>query len=247
MLRSVRFVVLFGGLAVLLLSAVTAQATHPRPKGATPLRLSLVPAYTQCGTPNRMHGPPLSFPSCNPPAQTSAQATVGTPDAFGGPANSNSHVVFKAALTVPGPPNEADIYITMPINDVRCAPTGASCGTPNAAGPADYSGEIRFAFTTRITDHWNAIAPGGGTDAATVQDTSIELGWPIACAQTADTATGSTCNVGTSVNSFIPGAVQEKRAIWEFDDWRVYDGGADGDSDTTGDNTVFLRPGVFIP
>ena len=28
---------------------------------------------------------------------------------------------------------------------------------------------------------------------------------------------------------------------------RVYDGGADGDGDTTADNTVFLRPGIFIP
>ena len=28
---------------------------------------------------------------------------------------------------------------------------------------------------------------------------------------------------------------------------RVHDGGADGDGDTTADNTVFARPGVFIP
>jgi hypothetical protein len=49
------------------------------------------------------------------------------------------------------------------------------------------------------------------------------------------------------VNSFIPGAVQEKRAIWEMDEVRVYDGGTDGDSDTTADNTLFLRAGIFIP
>jgi hypothetical protein len=28
---------------------------------------------------------------------------------------------------------------------------------------------------------------------------------------------------------------------------RIYDGGADGDGDTTADNMVFLRPGIFMP
>jgi hypothetical protein len=28
---------------------------------------------------------------------------------------------------------------------------------------------------------------------------------------------------------------------------RLDDGGADGDGDTTADNTVFARPGVFVP
>jgi hypothetical protein len=27
----------------------------------------------------------------------------------------------------------------------------------------------------------------------------------------------------------------------------VYDGGEDGDGDTTADNTVFLRQGIFVP
>ena len=84
MRRSMSFVLLGGIAALCLLIAVPAQATHPRPKGASPVRLSLVPTYDQCSAPNRTHGPPLAFPSCNPPAQTSGQATVGTPDAFGG-------------------------------------------------------------------------------------------------------------------------------------------------------------------
>jgi len=32
---------------------------YPRPKGATPLRVSFVPAYQQCTAPNRTHGAPL--------------------------------------------------------------------------------------------------------------------------------------------------------------------------------------------
>ena len=46
----------------------------------------------------------------------------------------------------------------------------------------------------------------------------------------------------------FPGSVKsKKRTIWALDEVRIYDGGADGDGDTAADNTVFLRPGVFIP
>jgi hypothetical protein len=41
--------------------------------------------------------------------------------------------------------------------------------------------------------------------------------------------------------------VREARAIWALDTVRIFDGGADGDGETTADNTVFARPGVFIP
>ena len=61
------------------------RARYPRPKGATPLRVSLVPAFTECTAPNRTHAAPLSFSSCHPPTQTSTAATVGTPDATARP------------------------------------------------------------------------------------------------------------------------------------------------------------------
>ena len=44
------------------------------------MRVSLVPAYSECTLPNREHGPPLAHPSCNPPDQSSGQVTVGTPE-----------------------------------------------------------------------------------------------------------------------------------------------------------------------
>ena len=56
---------------------------YPRPAGATPIRASLVPAYQACASPDRMHGPPLAFGSCNPPVEHSQQLTIGTPDANG--------------------------------------------------------------------------------------------------------------------------------------------------------------------
>jgi hypothetical protein len=207
--------------------------------------MPLVPAYAACAAPNRSHGPPLAFASCNPPAQTSAQATVGTPDAFGGAANS---VSYLRLWEVPCNFNcfDGDIGIDLALNDVRCVPTGARCGTANASGPADYSGEMRFSFTFRLTDHWNATAPGGGTDVATVQDFTIEHSW--ACVQSGSSSTGSTCDLFTSLLAIIPSSVEDgKRHVWELHAARIYDGGADGDGDTTADNTVFVRPGIFIP
>ena len=253
-LRFTRFGTLCGALAlVCLLAAASAQASHPRPKVATPMYLSLVPAYAACAAPNGTHGPPLAFASCKSPAQTSAQATVGTPDAFGGAANATDYLRLSYTVGLPTAQGDADILVVVALNDVRCVPTGARCGTANAAGPADYSGDVRFAITVRITDHWNATAPGGGTDAATVRDYAIKYnnttdGIPGSCVQTGSTSTGSTCSSNTSLNAVIPGSVKDaKRAIWELDAARIFDGGADGDGDTTADNTVFLRPGIFIP
>ncbi len=52
----------------------------------------------------------------------------------------------------------------MALDDVRCVPTGARCGTANASGPADYTGDVGFSFTVRLTDHFNATALGGATN-----------------------------------------------------------------------------------
>ena len=113
---------------------------YPRPKGATPMRASLVPAYNQCTSPNRVHGPP-DFPgnasnpdgSCNPPAQTSGQITVGTPDANGAAANS---VGFVRLSVINGNPattaDEADVRYQVSITDVRCKPGAGACGAANA-------------------------------------------------------------------------------------------------------------------
>ena len=57
-----------------------APAGHVRPAGASPFRASLVPAYTECTTPNREHGPPLAFGSCAPPGPASPNLKVGVGD-----------------------------------------------------------------------------------------------------------------------------------------------------------------------
>ena len=42
-------------------------------------------------------------------------------------------------------------------------------------------------------------------------------------------------------------AREDKRAVWQLGKVQVYDGGADGDADTAGDNTLFMEQGLFVP
>ena len=93
---------------------------YARPKGASPLRAALVPAYASCASPNRSHGPPLAFGSCNPPHQASSELTVGSPDANGPAANSLGLVRLSALVGIPSTPeDEADMRVATSITDVR--------------------------------------------------------------------------------------------------------------------------------
>jgi hypothetical protein len=234
-----------------------ASATHPRPKGATPLFASLVPAYDACDAPNRTHGPPLASPSCNPPVQSSTAVTVGTPDANGAAANSTGSIRVAVHVGAPGPPDDSDVNITVRLTDIRCQAGTVACGSANAAGGADYTGELQGNgdVRTRTTDHFNAVAPGGGTDPATMVDLIVgQASSPpfrvIAnCVATASTSVGSTCAATTTANALVPGAVKDgQRAVVAFGQLQVVDGGPDGVVSTITDaNTVFARQGVFVP
>jgi hypothetical protein len=67
---------------------------YPRPAGATPLRVPLVPAHQRCDEPNRGHGTPLAHPSCAPPRPESADLTVGTSETNGQPTSSTGFARF---------------------------------------------------------------------------------------------------------------------------------------------------------
>jgi hypothetical protein len=219
---------------------------YPRPKGASPMRASLVPAYNQCTSPNRVHGPP-DLPggtnpdgSCNPPTQTSGQITVGSPDAGGGAANSVGFVKLSvingnAATTA----DEADVRYQVSINDVRCKPGAGACGAANTAGGADYSGQVRAQSNLRITDRYNGPSEVG------VGDTSF--GVTVPCTVSGSTAIGSSCSIDTTADAVMPGVVKEiRRANWQMGQVQVFDGGADGAWSTT-PNTLFAVQGVFVP
>ena len=228
-----------GALGLMAVSQV-ASGSHVRPKGATPLRASLVPAFKQCTAPNTTHGAPLAFPSCNPPVQASSFLTVGTPDNNGAGANSVGSILLRVKATSP-----EDVLIDSSITDVRCqAGTAASvCANANAADGPDYTGQLQGNATIRISDHYNGPSLNL---AATVQD----IPFPVTtnCAATAGTTTiGSTCSVSTSANAVVPGSVKDtQRAVVEIQQLQVFDGGATGTAGAA-DATLFEVQGIFIP
>jgi hypothetical protein len=223
-----------------LVMAAPADANHVRPKGADPLRASFVPAYQACAAPDRTHGPPLAFPSCSSPTQVTNRLTVGNPPAA--PANFIGSWIQQVTVGVPGPPDDSCAPNSASITDVRCKGVSGGC----AAAGADYTGQLEVRVTARISDHWNAVAAGGGPDPATVQDIEFEI--PVICTATADPGIGSSCSVNTDLNVVYPGSIKDsKRMIIEYGQVRVVDGGDDGDATSSDGEATFLTQGVFIP
>jgi Tol biopolymer transport system component len=221
------------------------SGTFVRPKSAPLVMVPLVPAFDACGSPNRTHGPPLAFPSCNPPIASSTAVTIGTPDSNGAASNSVGSLMLKAVAGAPGPPDESDVIVTGSITDVRCMPSTSACGNANTIAGPDYTGALQATATMRITDRWNAAVAGGGSDAATVVD--IPFPFAFGCAGTPSTAIGATCTSNASVNAIVPSAIRDgKRSVLELGQIVVFDGGPDGSSPTA-PNTEFLRQGVFVP
>ena len=245
--RALPFALAVAALGAMVLASV-ASATHPRPLAASPIVASLVPSFTECtGTGNRTHGPPLVFPSCNPPVQTSNNITIGTFDANGANSNFKGSIRLSVKVGVPGPPEDSDVKIVASMTDVRCKAGNAACGAANAADGADYTGEVQGNALIRITDHWNAVAPGGGPDAATVQDIPFPVN--ATCVATGSTAVGGTCSVNTTANAVLPGVPVKdgKRANVEIQQLQITDGGSDGVMGTPTGNTLFAVQGIFIP
>jgi len=124
--------------------AQAASATHQTPVGASPIRVSLVPAYAPCTVPDQAHNLPLGFPSCStasasPPTPRSGrviwgptslgfarlvECNVGAAGAFCNPAN-------------PPAPNgvwaQPDIRITGNVTDLRCTALAPPCATPGTS------------------------------------------------------------------------------------------------------------------
>jgi hypothetical protein len=236
-------------LAVLAFASL-ANATHVRPKGATPILVSLVPAHQACTLPgNRTHGGGLAFASCNPPVASSPNLTPGTPDANGAPANLTGAIRIDVC-PIPGcaSPN---VRLQSAIADVRCKAGVATCGAANAADGADYTGEVQANMTIRITDHNNDTTPTPTcTTTACKTATVVDIPFPftVQCTATGATTTqGSDCNLITTMNAVVPGSVvANAKGVVEVGQIRVEDGGSDGTASTAG-NSTFLVQGLFIP
>jgi hypothetical protein len=196
-------------------------AGYVRPQGATPMRLSLVPAYQPCAAPNRGHGSPLAFGSCRPPASESSLLTVGTAESNGLPTRSRAFVRLAVRSGDPQTAaDEADLAVVARATDIR-----------HRATFADFEGTLSARLTVRVTDRWNGAAP----EPATVTDFPLEL--PLTCTASAGPE-GADCTANTSVDALAPGTAREGgRAVWALQAADVR--GPDG--------VPFLRPGVFVP
>ncbi len=69
----------------------------------------------------------------------------------------------------------------------------------------------------------------------------------VPCMSTADMTTGSTCSLTTTINTLFGASaiVSGQRAIWQLNDVKFFDGGANG-AGTAGE-TLFAVGGVFFP
>jgi hypothetical protein len=209
---------------------------YARPRGATPLLASLVPAYKQCTAPNSTHGAPLSFASCDPPQQASSHLTVGTPDANGQGAKAVGSLRMRTFLcpACASPLPRADVRLDVSVTDVR----------NRDAGLTDYTGELQADAAVRITDRQNTPNPGG-PGPGTVSDTRFPFAVP--CTVTLDATVGSTCSVSTTANAVVPGSVvADQHTIWQLGQVQVFDGGAGGVAGAS-DATLFMVQGLFVP
>jgi hypothetical protein len=210
---------------------------YGRPKAATPTNIKLVPAYEECTSGNATHGAPLASPSCSPANPSSDYLTVGSPEANGQQARFTGGISLKVvgeSPIDPGNGDQADVQFNASLTDVR-----------NAGDLSDYTGELRAVLPLRITDY-NHGFPAGIQDAAGTT-TTTPFAFNISCSPTVGSE-GSDCNVATSADAVLTDAVREgQRGLWNVGQVQVFDGGADGDADTTGDNTLFAVQGTFAP
>lgn len=173
---------------------------YARPRGATPLRVPIVPAYNQCTSPNTTHRGAISRPSCYGPTPESS-LTVGSPEFNGVGANSIGYVLFKVKSTAP-----EDGTIDVSLSDVR-----------NKSDLSDYSGSLLFETNFRITDKSNGPTGVGPSANGTATDMPLSFGVP--CAPTSSASIGSNCSISTSIDAVLGSATavdDNKRAIWEM-------------------------------
>jgi hypothetical protein len=149
---------------------------------------------------------------------------------------------------VSGPPDDSDVQLLITVGDVLCRAANAAC--PGGA-LSDYTGKVLITFNVRITDKYNGSPLA---ESATMQDVDLQV--PLQCVATAAANEGGRCQAVTTINAFYPGlALDTKRAIWQIGQMRVLDEGPNGTGFESGcpsacgdgDESVFLRQGIFTP
>jgi hypothetical protein len=203
------------------------------PDAASPINVSLVPVFRQCGTganpANGEHSAPLSVHSCGTPAAT------GTAH-FGAQGSGSARI-----SALPGDPStgadESDVSFNINLSDIRGgSPTGADYN-PNPSGP-----DLTLGVRWRLTDNSNGP---NSTDAATATD--LEFKVPADCIGTSDPTVGSGCGTITSADAVVPGSIQESKGmVIQTFRFRVSDSGPDGVRGN-GDDALFAQQGIYVP
>jgi 3',5'-cyclic AMP phosphodiesterase CpdA len=186
---------------------------YTRPVGASPIRVSLVPAFEPCetGDADSTHGSPLAFPSCALPQQRSSTTTIG-PNSLGFarwvvcPAGTAASFCNPAG-SLPKP----DMRLTGSIRDVRCrgsTPAGCVPGgdyNPNSsAGPYTSGGDGASAAAQP------PCLPSGTSQAACVAGTDLTMVAELPGATTGATGTqfeGKGVRITDADNGGEPGTV----------------------------------------
>ena len=79
--------------------------------------------------------------------------------------------------------------------------------------------------------------------------------YPVDCVSTLSTTIGSQCDLNTTANAILPNMVVEgRRAMWNIGQVEIRDAGPNGTGYANcpptcgdGDETTYLRQGVFVP
>jgi hypothetical protein len=172
------------------------DAVYTAPVGASPIRLSLVPAFEPCEVPDAdsRHGEPLPFSSCNPPVPRSSTAIFGSKSI--GFANV---LVCNVGAT---PPNcsqsglvEPDVRLFANLRDVKCRTSvPAGCAPGDDYDPDSGAGPYTSTCTTAADCNSNGKAAPYCAESGTSQTGCIagaDLTW------TAKIPGASTGAVGT--------------------------------------------------
>jgi hypothetical protein len=201
-------------------------AGYPHSRGATPIRIPLVPAFTECTNPNTQHGEPLAFGSCTPAEPASTYLTLG--DGRQTPAKSVGVLVMNVATGSPGPPDTSDVLIDFSLTNVI-----------RSADRADYDGSLWIELPHRLTDV-------EGVTAGTSIDVPFEFLVP--CSSTSESTIGGVCEIATSADAILARSVPESgRSTWALGQVKVYSEGPDRNMDTVHDNELLATQGVFVP
>jgi hypothetical protein len=216
------------------------RVRYPRPGGATPLRVPLVPEYEQCTAPDSQHVAPLDEQSCTSPQLESSLLTTSRNGRGTGSARLDVQVGNPAT-----PADEADVRIEASATDVI-----------DTGDESDYTGDLLLSSMLRITD---SASGSSASQSGTVQDFRFSV--PVDCVATPGPE-GGDCNVSTTADTLVPGFAREgDRTIVSAFSIELRDVGADGSVTPSpdplglgcpptcgsGDERTYLRQGIFTP